>query len=297
MKDFLKNHGLWILFAGAVIAVALALLSYFSTNASPLVDLANTITSPFRAVCTSVSGWFTDKQNYYEDVTALKAENEALKKQIAEMEATVRQGEAASQENVFLRDLLDLRQQRRDLSDFETATVTERGVTNWTASLTLNKGAVHGVEVGDCVIDGQGRLVGRISLVGYNWSTVLTVVGRISKAGYDWSTVLTVIDTDTSLGARVYRTKDIGIAGGDFALMDDGKLKLDSLPASCQLLEGDLVVTSGLGGYLPPDLVIGSVSELRADDSDTSNYAILTPAADLNGLTEVCIIKSFEIVS
>ena len=113
MKDFLKNHGLWILFAGAVIAVALALLSYFSTNASPLVDLTNTITSPFRAVCTSVSGWFTDKQNYYEDVTALKAENEALKKQIAEMEATVRQGEAASQENVFLRDLLDLRQQRR----------------------------------------------------------------------------------------------------------------------------------------------------------------------------------------
>ena len=138
------------------------------------------------------------------------------------MEATVRQGEAASQENVFLRDLLDLRQQRRDLSDFETATVTERGVTNWTASLTLNKGTAHGVELGDCVIDGNGNLV-----------------GRISKAGYDWSTVLTVIDTDTSLGARVYRTKDIGIAGGDFALMDDGKLKLDSLPASCQLLEGD----------------------------------------------------------
>ena len=55
MKDFLKNHGLWILFAGAVIAVALALLSYFSTNASPLVDLANTITSPFRAVCTDSS--------------------------------------------------------------------------------------------------------------------------------------------------------------------------------------------------------------------------------------------------
>ena len=84
MKDFLKNNGLWILFAGAVIAVALALLSYFSTNTSPLVDLANTITSPFRAVCTSVAGWFVDKQNYYEDVTALKEENEALKQQIAE---------------------------------------------------------------------------------------------------------------------------------------------------------------------------------------------------------------------
>ncbi|MDD6409845.1 MAG: rod shape-determining protein MreC [Oscillibacter sp.] len=280
MKDFLKNNGLWILFAGAVIAVALALLSYFSTNTSPLVDLANTITSPFRAVCTSVAGWFVDKQNYYEDVTALKEENEALKQQIAEMEATVRQGEADSQENVFLRDLLDLRKQRRDLSDFETATVMERSVTNWTSSLTLDKGSVHGVEEGDCVIDGQGNLVGRISEVGYNWSTVLTVV-----------------DTDTSLGARVYRTQDIGIANGDFALMERGQLRLDSLPVSSQLLEGDLIVTSGLGGYLPPDLVIGSVSSLQADDSDTAVYAVLTPAADLGSLTEVCIIKSFEIVS
>ena len=196
------------------------------------------------------------------------------------MEATVRQGAADSQENVFLRDLLDLRKQRRDLSDFETATVMERSVTNWTSSLTLDKGSVHGVEEGDCVIDGQGNLV-----------------GRISEVGYDWSTVLTVVDTDTSLGARVYRTQDIGIANGDFALMERGQLRLDSLPVSSQLLEGDLIVTSGLGGYLPPDLVIGSVSSLQADDSDTAVYAVLTPAADLGSLTEVCIIKSFEIVS
>ena len=280
MKDFLKNNGLWILFAGAVIAVALAVLSYFSTNASPLVNLMNTVASPFRAVSISVANWISDKRNYYEDTTALKEENEALKRQIAEMEAAVRQGETDSQENAFLRELLDLRKQRRDLSDFETATVMERSVTNWTSSLTLNKGSVHGVEVGDCVIDGRGNLV-----------------GRISEAGYDWSTVLTVVDTDTSLGARVYRTQDIGIANGDFALMGEGLLRLDSLPVSCQLLEGDLIVTSGLGGYLPPDLVIGSVTSLQADDSDTAVYAVLTPAAELDSLTEVCIIKSFEIVS
>ena len=280
MKDFLKNNGLWILFAGAVIAVALAVLSYFSTNASPLVNFMNTVASPFRAVSTSVANWISDKRNYYEDTTALKEENEALKRQIAEMEAAVRQGETDSQENAFLRELLDLRKQRRDLSDFETATVMERSVTNWTSSLTLKKGSVHGVEVGDCVIDGRGNLV-----------------GRISEAGYDWSTVLTVVDTDTSLGARVYRTQDIGIANGDFSLMGEGLLRLDSLPVSCQLLEGDLIVTSGLGGYLPPDLVIGSVTSLQADDSDTAVYAVLTPAAELDSLTEVCIIKSFEIVS
>ena len=280
MKDFLKNHGLWILFAGAVIAVALAVMSYFSANASPLVNLVNTVVSPFRSVCTAVTTWVQDKQNYYADVTALKEENEALKQQLAEMEAQIRQAETDSQENVFLRELLDLRRQRRDLSDFETATVLERSVTNWTSSLTLDKGTAQGVETGDCVIDGSGALVGRVSAVGLNWCTVLTVV-----------------DTDTTLGARVYRTKDLGIAAGDFSLMESGLLELTSLPASCQLLEGDLVVTSGLGGYLPPDLVIGSVTELRTNHSDTSAYAVLTPAADLKNLTEVCIIKSFEIVN
>ena len=60
-------------------------------------------------------------------------------------------------------------------------------------------------------------------------------MGRISKAGHDWSTVLTVIDTDTSLGARVYRTKDIGIAGGkDEALLFIRGEKI-------RMLKGDIV--------------------------------------------------------
>ena len=49
MKNFLKNHGLWVLFAAAVIAVALAVMSFFSNAASPLTNLANIVASPFRA--------------------------------------------------------------------------------------------------------------------------------------------------------------------------------------------------------------------------------------------------------
>ena len=281
MQEFFLKHKKRIIGAGiAILVLVTVIASGIKLNATLLESAIGVVVTPFQDLTTGISSWIDDTVTSARNKTKLKDENQELKQQIAEMEATVRQGEADSQENVFLRDLLDLRKQRRDLSDFETATVMERSVTNWTSSLTLDKGSVHGVEEGDCVIDGQGNLVGRISEVGYNWSTVLTVV-----------------DTDTSLGARVYRTQDIGIANGDFALMERGQLRLDSLPVSSQLLEGDLIVTSGLGGYLPPDLVIGSVSELRADDSDTSNYAILTPAADLNGLTEVCIIKSFEIVS
>ena len=158
MKNFLKNNGLWILFAGAVISVALALMSYFSTSA-PLVNAVNVMVSPFRSAYTAVATWFNDKQNYYRDTTNLLEENAALRKRVAKLEADLRQAEDDRKENEILRDALELRKQRREL-ELESAMITERSVTNWTSSLTLNKGTSHGVESGDAVIDGTGSLVG-----------------------------------------------------------------------------------------------------------------------------------------
>lgn len=279
MKNFLKNNGLWILFAGAVISVALALMSYFSTTSAPLVNAVNVMVSPFRSAYTAVATWFNDKQNYYRDTTNLLEENAALRKRIAQLEADLRQAEDDRKENETLRDALELRKQRREL-ELESAMITERSVTNWTSSLTLNKGTSLGIEVGDCVIDQYGNLV-----------------GVIHQAGTNWSTVLTLVDTDTSLGARVFRTKDLGVAQGDFTLMRENRLRLDYLAADCKLLAGDLVETSGLNGYFPSGLVIGSVEEIQVDDSGAASYAILVPEVNLDSLTEVFVIKSFEIVT
>lgn len=280
LKNFLKQHGLWVLFAAAVLSVAMAVMSVLSANSSPLTNLTGILASPFRAGYTAIANWFNDLQNYYKDTTDLQAENAALRQQIAQMEETIRQAKADVEENAKLRELMNLTKQRRDLTDFETAMVTEHAVTNWTSSLTLNKGTSHGVESGDAVIDGTGGLVGVVREVGLNWCTVLTVV-----------------DTDTSLGAQVFRTKDLAIAAGNFSLMEQGRLRLELLPAGCQLLPGDLVQTSGLGDYYPSGLVIGTVEEILVDDSGAASYAILTPAADLSSLTEVFVIKSFDVVT
>ena len=278
MRQFLQKHGLWVLFAAAVIAVGLALMSVFSNTSSPLANVANVIASPFRSAYTSVADWFNDKQNYYQDNTDLKEENAALKKQLAEMEAAIRQAEKDSAENERLKQLLGLKTQRPDLtSDLQAAMITEHIVTNWTSSLTIDKGTRHGLEVNDCVISETGALVGLISEVGTNWATILTLV-----------------DTDTSLGAQVFRTNDLGLAQGNFSLMDENRLRLEYLPVDCSLLGGDLVVTSGLGGFYPAGLVIGSVAEVQKDDSGATSYAILTPAVDFDGLSEVFVIRSFD---
>ena len=240
--------------------------------------MANVIASPFRSAYTAVADWFNDKQSYYQDNTALKEENAALKKQLAEMEAAIRQAEKDSAENERLKQLLGLQSQRPDLtSDLQAAMITEHTVTNWTSSLTIDKGTRHGLEVNDCVISETGAFVGLVSEVGTNWATILTLV-----------------DTDTSLGAQVFRSGDLGLAQGNFSLMGENRLRLEYLPTDCSLLGGDLVVTSGLGGYYPAGLVIGSVTEVQQDDSGATSYAILEPAADFDALEEVFVIRSFD---
>lgn len=279
MKRFLEKRGLWLLLAIAVVAVTLAAMSIFSSTASPLGNIVGVITSPFRSAAQSVADWYNEKQDYFADNRALRAANEELKRQIAEMQADVRDAETSLEENERYREMLGLREKHRSF-ELESARVLNRSRSNWTSSLTLNCGTDYGIAVGDCVITERYELV-----------------GVVSEAGYNWCTVLTVIDTDSSLGARVFRTGDVGLAQGDFALMGQGLLELSYLPnEGSQLLPGDLVLSSGLGGYYPADLTIGSVREVRTDDSGAASYAVVQPAADLETLTQVFVVKDFEIV-
>ena len=278
MKEFFRQHGLRILAAAAAVAVLLSVLTYFSSTSSVLENIAGVLTSPFRAAATAVSDWVDDKQQYYEDVTALKEENAALKKEIAELRAQQRQAQADSEENKLFRKLLKLQEQRRDFT-FVSASVLAHSEDNWASSLTLSHGTDQDIAVGDCVVSAEGYLVGVVSKVGLNWSTVLTVV-----------------DTDTELGARIFRTGEIAVAEGDFSLMGKGKLKLSYLKADEEVLIGDQIVTSGLGGYYPSGLVIGSVESVQTDDDGLARYAVLAPMVDFDALTELFVIIDHDIV-
>ena len=133
--------------------------------------------------------------------------------------------------------------------------------------------------MGDCVVSAEGYLVGIVSEVGLNWATVLTI-----------------IDTDIELGARIFRTGEIAIAEGDFSLMSEGRLKLSYLSGETEILTGDQIVTSGLGGYYPSGLVIGAVESVQTEDDGLARYAVLAPLADFDALTEVFVITDYEIV-
>jgi rod shape-determining protein MreC len=283
LKDFLKQNGILILIIALLLTLIGAVLSFtFGGVANPFANLAGVVTTPVRNGIHTVVEW---AEGLYSDAferEAMARELEELRQENARLKAEAREGEEASRENQRLRDLLDFQQKRTDLHT-EPATVTARGSSNWSSTLTVSKGSASQVEAGDCVIDQYGNLVGIISEVGLNWSTLITVV-----------------DVDLELGGLIARTDGAAIIEGDFTLMGQGRLKLTYLPEGTRLLAGDEILTSGLrsGGEAtyPSGILVGRVAEVRADEGGMSEYAVLTPATNLDKLEQVFIIKEFEVI-
>ena len=191
------HFGITVLALAAIVAVLLSAMAYFSTTAAPLPNLAGMIAAPFRAASSSFSDLVDGWKAYLTEFDELKEENLQLKQQIAKMEETVRQAQADRDENVRLREAVGLREQRRDLH-LESARVLAQDTSNWDSLLTVNKGTAHGIELGDCVVTETGYLVGVITTVGVNWSTVRTI-----------------LDSESSIGAMVFRSKSTVLAQGD----------------------------------------------------------------------------------
>lgn len=278
MKRFLSKYGIWLLSGVAVIVVVLCIISAVSSGTPFLRNAAGVIASPFRAAGSAVAGWFSDMGDHFDSIETLQEENDALRQQVADLEQQLRQSQKDSEENQRLRDLLELTDQRRDLKTV-SARVSERSVSNWASTLTLNRGTSAGIAIGNCAIDQYGNLV-----------------GVVTDAGLNWCTVTTILDTTSAIGATVFRTEQVAVAQGQLGLMSQNQLALTYLEDADVLISGDLVTTSGLGGYYPAGLPIGTVTELRTDTGGLTQYAVLSPRAAINSVTQVFLITSFDVV-
>lgn len=279
MKKFFQSSGGLVALIALLLAALTLVVSLFFTGSDPIANIVGVVTSPFRTAGANVADWFERSTQRRYQAEQLEEEVERLRQELADMEANAREGQQAIEENKNLRELLGLREKRRDLTDFESAYITAHTLSNWESSFTISKGTQHGVEVNQCVIDAYGNLVGVVSDTGLNWATVTTLV-----------------DTDLDMGGMVARTEVAAILEGDFALMEQGRLKLSYLPEGAELLAGDEVVTSGKGGVYPSGIVVGTVESMENDPSGMTKYAVVVPKADLDALKQVFVIKSFDIV-
>ncbi len=275
MKQFFKDNGGLLLIAAALLAAVIALGSYI-LGVNPLAEALEVLATPVRAVSAWVTDWAQRQYDRTFRYETLAAENEALRRQLAEMEQAARDGEDAVRENERLKDLLGLAEKRPELT-YQDATVTRRSTSNWEAEMMIDRGSADGVAVDDCVIDQYGNLV-----------------GVVAEAGLNWAAVTTILDPGAQLGGRVARADADAILQGDFSLMLEGLLKLSFLPEEARLVAGDQVATSGLGGVYPKDILVGSVRDLRTDADGISRYAVVEPAADIQNVKYVYVITDYN---
>ena len=279
MKDFLRHNGIWLLIIALLLSILIGISSaVLGGTADPISNLVSSITAPIRGGISAASNWIDGVSQYILHYDEMNQQIDDLEKEVAQLKDQLRENEAALQENQQLRTLLGLQAKRRDFV-FEASRITARSTSNWQSTFTLSKGSNTGVQPGNCVITEMGHLVGVITEVGTNYSVASTIV-----------------DTSIEVGGLITRTNSSGVLEGDFALMQQGKLRLSYLPDDAQLVVGDEVLTSGKGDIYPFGLVVGQVEGVFTDASGMNRYAIVSPEAKLDQLVEVFIIKDFDII-
>ena len=164
MKQFFRQNGILILIIAVLLAAIVGVCSAIF-GMSPLNNVLGVLATPFRAGVDAMATWVEDRYNYSFRYDELVEENETLRQQLAELQEQLRDAQDANRQNELYRELLNLAERRADF-DFEDATVTARAASNWSATLTINKGSSVDVAVGDCVVDQYGNLVGVINAVG-----------------------------------------------------------------------------------------------------------------------------------
>ena len=275
MRKVIKNKAaFWLIVTVLILSIGIGILNAAKSDVSFAENVMEIVISPVQGVFTSAKnavgdffGYFSNKDKLYEEINALKAENSELKKEIA-------RNESSYLENEQLRKLLNLKANNTGF-EFETAEVIARSPSNWYNTFTINKGADNGVLLGQPVVSAGNSLVGRISEVGTTWSKV---------------TLMT--DPDHAAGAQVLRSDEYGVAEGDTSLMSEGNLRLSFVSKNADIIVGDTVITSGLGGLYPKGLIIGKVQKIRPDIQGISQYAVVKPETDFKNLRAVFVIKN-----
>ena len=279
MKDYLKKNGIKIAILVAAVAMMIALSTAARDGQIGFVQNATgVLEAPIKKVLSSTVNWFDTIYGYLYKYDSLQAENESLRSQLADAQQSARDGIEASEENVRLRKLLELREKYTSY-EMESCKVVLWSSSNWSSSFTISKGKSSGIELNDPVVTEYG-----------------VVVGQVTELGETWATVSTLIDVDMSIGAYVSGSGSSGLVIGEYALMKKKQAKLTFLSDGAQLFIDDEILTSGSGGAFPAGLLLGTITNIQQEANGQIEYAIISPACNYDSLVQVFVIKSYEMV-
>jgi rod shape-determining protein MreC len=263
----------WLVLVLAAVAVILLLL-HEGGQLQPIENVVNTVLSPIERAASGVFGGVGNLFGAVRDLNELRTRNAELEKQNQDLLTEIAGLRGLEGENGVLRQLLNFTQENPQYK-YQTAAVIGRDPSPYLRYITINAGSREGLRPGMPVVTAGSTLIGRVSEVGL----------RSSK-------VQLLNDLSSAVNVRLQTSNANGLAVGQ----QDGSLLIQYLPLAAKIADNDIALTSGLGGNLPRNLVVGQVTGVLKKDFDVSQSAQLRPAADYERLDVVLVITNFEAV-
>lgn len=275
MKNFFRSVKFKVIMCVLAALFGGMLLAAFTSSAqSPLTSVAGVIYKPFQKAATYIAektqdwkGSFVSSSEYKKQVAELKSEVEVYNAQLVDYERTKQKLEAYE-------EFLQVKEDNPDY-EFVSASVVSRNTADVYDSFTLDKGSSSSIKVNDPVIYGNN------------------VVGVVKSVGITTCVVKTILDPSLNIGVYEIKSRENGYSNTTAALSYEGFCKMSGLTKDTAVAAGGIVCTSGLGGIFPRDLVVGTVTAVKNEETDISVYGLIEPAVDVRSLNDVFVITAF----
>jgi len=242
------------LVAYALAAIFLMVLDYRGHYLERFHQTVRNVTEPMLLAIDAPLRWARVGADWMQSMDRLLQENARLTEALRQQETASLRLDALARENDELRALLSIDRAARQ--EFTTARVLSIDLDPFSHRVVINRGRRHGISTGLAVVD-QGGLVGQVDSV-----TDLT------------ASVILITDPDHALPVRVARTGDVTLAYGGGL---DNNLTLPDLPMNVDLVAGDELETSGLGGVFPAGLPVARIEQIDRISGQSFAVASATP--------------------
>lgn len=261
---------------GTIVTIIILILLILLTNVDTSQDsyfksLVNNITLPFQTTFTNIKNKLTGNTDYFISMDELKKENEELKAQNKKLSEQLIEYDVVKSENNILKEKMNLTEKYANYSTV-AADVINKDVSNYSSTLVLNVGTKDGIAKGMNVIADKG-------LVGY----VISTTANTSK-------VQVIIDPASTVSCNISTTSESVICKG--TLDNNQNLRVTYIPTNTDLIIGDSVETSGVGGIYKQGIHIGTIKEIITTVNSTDRYAVVEAAVDFSKLTTVLVITN-----
>ena len=276
MKDFFDTWKFKILVIVAVFLVGI--MAYAGANgrltAAPQ-ELLSVVLTPLQKVTSALSGGAASVWEKYTSIDDVMDRNEQLEAENAELRQQMVDYDRIKAENDAYKALARIQDTNSEVS-YVSAFVIGRDPLDEFGGFTLDQGSTDGVAVNDAIISDRGYLLG----------VVVEVDATSCK-------VMTILHPSFNAAGVISRTRENGIITGSADYAADGQCVLTNLDRATEARKGDQVITTGLGGVFPANLLVGTVQEVVPEQSGKSSSAVILPGADPRTVKHVFIITEY----